>query len=333
MDKQTLIKQLLPSQPWDCTEDAVTAFACSNIALVKYWGKRQKELNLPVTSSLSISLQDRGSQTSLRCQLGSDDLYVVNGYTLDVSSAFARRVKAFLDLFRPSHEHGFYLETDNSVPLAAGLASSASGYAALVLALNELFQWQLDKKSLSIIARMGSGSASRSLWHGFVEWHRGNDEYGLDSYAAPLSHVWPELRLGLLLLNTGVKAIPSRQAMSITQVTSPFYSSWPTLVEKDLTTLKQALDEKDFNLMASTAEANALAMHACMHAARPPINYWLPETLATMQQVWQLRDQGMHVYFTQDAGPNLKLLFLHSDEPILRQYFPEMQVVVPFAKV
>ena len=363
-----------PQQGW------CQAFAPSNIALCKYWGKRDRHLNLPCTSSLSVSLGECGATTSVTVTEGSDshwgntegsdghkqpgsvtgtqdainqtidspvkqqnddclndkgpmtvtedsqDVFWLNGERIDPSSSFAKRLSSFLDLFRDRHLT-FEVSTWSNLPIGAGLASSAAGFAALVKALNQLFQWQLSDRHLSLLARLGSGSAARSLWSGFVLWHRGERDDGMDSYAEPLETVWPELRIGLLIEHSEAKAISSRDAMNRTTQTSPFYKEWPTIVERDLQTMQTAIENKDFALLGETAERNALAMHATMMTAQPPVLYWQTSTVATMHKIWQLREQGVPVYFTQDAGANLKLLYLESDKAMLNSYFPDLLAV------
>ena len=236
-----------------------------------------------------------------------------------------------MDLFRPTEDTFFSVSTETNVPVAAGLASSACGFAALVLALNELFQWRLNKTELSILARLGSGSACRSLWPGFVHWQAGSDKSGMDSYAYPILQSWTDFRVGLLMLNTQQKPILSREAMRLTVETSAFYTVWPNQVQQDIIALKQAIDQQDFVLLGQSAESNALAMHATLQTAIPPIVYSTAETLAGMQRVWQLRASGMPVFFTQDAGPNLKLLFLKQDQARIAEIFPEVEMIAPFS--
>ncbi len=193
------------------------------------------------------------------------------------------------------------------------------------MALNKLHGWNLPDKKLSILARLGSGSASRSLWQGFVEWHVGKDEQGMDSFAAPLKAAnWPELKISLLILEAGEKEIGSRAAMHRTVETSSLYKSWPGKVANDMTKLKKAIVTKDFDLLGATAESNALAMHATMMAAQPPILYWLPQSVSTMKKVWQCRHEGLPLYFTMDAGPNIKLLFLEKDKGKVLGKFPSL---------
>ena len=240
---------------------------------------------------------------------------------------FAKRLIDYLDLFRTKDNVRFLIETANNIPTEAGVASSASGFAALVLALDQLFHWQLDKKNLSILARLGSGSACRSLWQGFVKWHAGVQANGMDSVAEPLSVEWPNFRMGLLIFSEKEKSIGSREAMQRVVATSRFYKEWPAQVDDDIKMIERALSQQNFDLLGKTAESNALAMHATLLTAQPSISYYLPETIAAMQSVWCLRAQGVSVYFTQDAGPNLKLLFLSKDEKIVKENFLNVEVI------
>lgn len=305
-------------------------FAPANIALIKYWGKRNDVLNLPVTSSLSVSLGNLGTETSLEPIDGPDEI-TLNGRVVDSSDAFAMRITSFLDLFRAENGPGFRVRTRNTIPTAAGLASSASGFAALTVALARAAGWDLEAKDLSLLARLGSGSACRSLFDGFVEWDVGKREDGLDSHAHLLAVRWPALRLATITVSDRPKPVGSRPAMARTRETALLYGSWPAQVAADLDASHAALAHHDFDLLGRTAEGNALAMHATMIATRPPVLYWLPESVATMEQVWKLREQGLPVYFTMDAGPNLKLLFLEGEEAAVQQAFPAAHVVTPFA--
>ena len=149
------------------------AYAPSNIALAKYWGKRDYVLNLPLNSSLSISLADWGSHTQIfPAETACDEVWL-NGVSLPLDSVFAQKIISFLNFFRREQMLPLRVETVNTLPTAAGLASSASGFAALTLALDKAFNLQLPHSVLSMLARFGSGSATRSLWHGFVRWDRG----------------------------------------------------------------------------------------------------------------------------------------------------------------
>lgn len=308
-----------------------TAFAPANIALCKYWGKRNEELNLPITSSLSVSLGELGTTTKICLATVPRDEVVLNDQPLPARSKFVRSISTFLNLFRPNPTVFFKVETRNTVPTAAGMASSASGFAALVLALNELFGWALSTKHLSILARLGSGSACRSVMTGFVEWEAGADEDGMDSHAVQVPGTWPDLRLGVIKISEAEKDVSSRQAMKRTRRTSALYEAWPVKVAHDLALIKEAIDSRDFELLGRTAESNALAMHATGLAAWPPVLFWRPESVAAMHQIWALREGGLALYFTMDAGPNIKLLFQAADETAVNLQFPDVDIVAPFA--
>lgn len=305
------------------------AFAPSNIALCKYWGKRNAELNLPLTSSLSVSLGKLGTETCIHLEDGEEDRVSLNGKRVAADKPFAQRMSAFLDLFRPEGKC-FSIETRNTIPTAAGLASSASGFAALVMGLNDLFGWELPREKMSMLARLGSGSAARSVYEGFVVWHAGKQDDGLDSFAEVRPFKWPAFRIGILELCSGEKPVGSRSGMNRTVDTSMLFKQWPEKVRHDLNRIEVAIATRNFELLGKTAESNALAMHATMLDAWPPLMYFQPESVAMMHRIWKLRSEGLDLYFTMDAGPNLKLLFTADNEAAVKEQFPELQVVAPF---
>ncbi len=302
------------------------AFAPANIALCKYWGKRNAELNLPVNSSLSISLGTLGTRTIIQFAKNADRIFL-NGKS--APNAFAARLSAYLDLFR---EEGTFFEvrTKNNISTAAGLASSASGFAALVKALDQLMGWEFNARELSMLARVGSGSASRSIYDGFAIWHAGQRADGMDSFAEPLDGAWSGLRIGVLEVSKVRKKVGSTEGMNRTRETSELYEAWPKQAQCDYDELRTAIAAKDFPMFGKTAENNALSMHATMMAAWPPLCYWKPQSVSLMQKVWVAREKGMELYFTMDAGPNLKLLFLKENQAAVRKLFPKIQIVNPF---
>jgi diphosphomevalonate decarboxylase len=250
------------------------------------------------------------------------------------------RVSKFLNLFR-AEEQFFEVRTKNNIPTAAGLASSASGFAALVKALDQLFGWGFNSRELSMLARLGSGSASRSLYDGFAVWHAGVRADGMDSYAESFSDVgenkgvqaqpaWKNLRVGVLEVSKSRKKTGSTDGMNRTVETSELYEAWPAQADCDFDELRTAIAAQDFSMLGKTAENNALAMHATMLAAWPPLCYWKPQSLTLMQKVWQAREDGLELYFTMDAGPNLKLLFLKENQAAVKALFTKVQVVNPW---
>lgn len=325
--KSMIVSIILQGKHRTPQQEKGLAFSPTNIALCKYWGKRDKELNLPVTSSLSVSLTDKGAMTTLELHNGSHDIVVLNDEELSSDTVFVKRLVEYLNIFRVEDKWHLKINIKMNIPVAAGLASSACGFASLVSALNDLFRWQLPLRDLSILARLGSGSAARSMWPGFVEWHAGHSHDGMDSYAEPLAFDMPSLCVGILTIDDNQKPVSSREAMLRTVDTSVLYDSWPKKVSQDMAMLKKALKLKNFSMLGGTAESNALAMHATMLGSWPPVCYFLPETIAAMHKVWKLRDEGLEVYFTQDAGPNIKLLYLEKDLSKLQQHFPEMESI------
>lgn len=302
-------------------------YAPSNIALCKYWGKRNQELNLPVTASLSVSLGDKGAATEIKTSDQAHDTVILNNQSLDLFSPFCKRLLEFLNLFRRAANPHFHINITSNIPIAAGMASSAAGFASIIKALDALYGWKLSEEKLSVLARLGSGSACRSIWQGFVEWHVGVRDDGMDSHGQVIDHVWPDLCIGLVVVSESDKGLSSREAMQRTVTTSPLYSAWPAKVNSDLSLLKRAIAAQDFPCFGQVAEANAMAMHATMLSAWPPVMYYLPETIAAMKRVWQLRSEGVELYLTQDAGPNLKLLFLKKDREKVRGCFSGVHVI------
>ncbi len=326
MTKQDVINQILGKNKSSDYYGTVTAFAPVNIALIKYWGKRNEILNLPVTDSLSISLTNLGTTTELSVNNNKDTVFL-NDKKIDEHSDFFNRIVNFVDLFRPDPEFYFTVKTKNDIPTNAGLASSASGFCALTNALNKLFSWNLDHQHMSIIARLGSGSACRSIENGFVYWHAGKQQDGMDSYGETLSYKWSELTIGILTVSDKPKVISSRKAMSLTSKTSLLYKNWSERISHDLKSLLGSLKEKDMKRFGEITESNALSMHATMLDTKPPILYWLPETVQYMREIWNLRENGISVYFTIDAGPNIKLIFDKKDSNTIKKYFPEVKLI------
>lgn len=326
-----VVRSLLDGRSSRAPADGARAFAPSNVALCKYWGKRNAELNLPENGSLSISLGALGTQTRLAPAPSlMRHRVTLDGVVLAPESSFHRRVTAFVDLVAPEGSAPLDIETENTVPTAGGVASSASGFAALTLALDALYGYGLPARDLSILARMGSGSACRSLHRGFVLWHAGEQPDGLDSFSEPLQDQLPSLRLGLCTVGAGPKAVGSREGMMRTASTSALYRAWPEQAARDLHALRCAVTDGDFASLGRLSEQNALSMHATMIGAWPPLLYWQPASVALMQRVWALRDEGLPLYFTMDAGPHLKLLFEARDRDAVLTAFPEAQLIHPW---
>jgi diphosphomevalonate decarboxylase len=292
------------------------ATAGANIALVKYWGKRsgnQPDLNLPATSSLSITLDALRTTTQVEwAPDASSDSLILNGTPMPADG-----ITTVLDAIRKkSDQLNQYcrVTSENNFPTAAGLASSASGYCALVLAGCQAFGLSLSSDELSRLCRQGSGSAPRSLFGGFVLMHRGERADGYDAVASPLMspEEWP-FEVLIAITDAGEKSVSSRLGMNHTMKSSPYYAEWVRHNEARLEESKEVVLRKDFDRLSELSEASALQMHASAMAAEPGILYWHPATVACVQAIRHLREQeGVGVFFTIDAGPQVKAVCLPS---------------------
>lgn len=288
-----------------------SAQAHPNIALVKYWGKRDEALNLPAVGSLSITLDRLRTRTTVRFVPGRrGDRVVLNGRELPPAGD---RVGAFLDLLRRQAgvDWGAEVASENNFPTAAGLASSASGFAALALAGASALGLPFDPDRLSEWARRGSGSAARSIFGGFVEWAHGQRADGSDSIARPLldAAAWP-LRVVIGVTTLAAKDVGSTAGMRRTARTSPFQAAWVAGQENDLARARSAIAARDFEALADVAEHSCLKMHALALAAQPGLLYWNGATVEALHSVRGLRRAGVPVFFTIDAGPQLKAVCL-----------------------
>lgn len=289
-----------------------SALAHPNIALVKYWGKRDDALNLPASGSLSITLDRLHTRTAVRFDpaLGADDI-VLNGRR---DAAESRKISAFLDLLRAHAGVATRacVVSENDFPTGAGLASSASGFAALAVAADRALGTDLDASSLSRLARRGSGSAARSIFGGFAEMAAGTRADGEDAFAKPLldAAAWP-LRVVIAITTRTAKSTSSRTGMDLSRRTSPFYRDWIATGAGDLEVARGAVRSRDFDRLAAVGEASCLAMHAVMLSTRPGLIYWNGATVECMQRVRSLRERdGLGVFFTIDAGPQVKAVCL-----------------------
>ncbi|WP_436884484.1 diphosphomevalonate decarboxylase [Mammaliicoccus sciuri] len=283
--------------------------AHTNIALIKYWGKADESLIIPMNNSLSVTLDKFYTETKVTFSPEyTKDILVLNGE--EVNEEQSKKIYQFMNLVRErSHtSHYAYIESVNYVPTAAGLASSSSAFAALAGACNEALNLNMSDKDLSRLARRGSGSASRSIFGGFAEWDKGHDDE--TSYAHAIdAHGWEEdLSMVFVVINNQSKKVSSRSGMSHTRDTSRFYQYWLDHVDEDIASVKEAIRNKDFKYLGEVIEENGLRMHATNLGAQPPFTYLVPESYEVMDIVHQCRKAGYPCYFTMDAGPNVKIL-------------------------
>ena len=336
MTRQEVVNEILKNKAWKLKEKTVFLFAPINIALVKYWGKQDEELHLPMSTSVSMRGKNLGSKT--RISISNDDVLIINNstYSNTINSNTTNRIFAFLNLFRNALniKQNFQIETYNNFPMAAGIASSASGFAALTLAINELFDLKLSARELSILARLGSGSACRSVINtDFAVWNKGILEDGMDSFAEPVDlKLQDKICMFVAVVSTNRKKISSTEAMKITTYSNTInsnnlkYEEWLRQTEIDA---KKILQVELFEEFGALVENNAIMMHEAIQEGG--INYFEPKTYEILEFVRACRkDKKMDVYATIDAGPNVKLIVREGDKNILQiefsKAFPDIKL-------
>jgi diphosphomevalonate decarboxylase len=282
-----------------------TAIAQPNIALIKYWGKRDIKRNLPAVGSISITLRDLFTRMSVEFDetLAADTLAVND--VPDVK--MLPRLSACLDRVAGKKRLRARIMSNCNFPIAAGLASSASSFAALTVAAAEAAGRSMSTPELASLAGQASGSAARSLLGGFVELRNTDDDIGVSKLCA--AEEWP-VTVVVAITETGPKPVGSTEAMEISRETSPFFSNWVEQQEQDLNTARAAIAARDFQALAEIAEHNCLKMHSIMWASRPPVVYWNVATMRCLQAVRKLQGRGVGVFFTIDAGPQVKAVCL-----------------------
>lgn len=289
-----------------------SARAHVNIALAKYWGKASTERNVPAVASLSASIEGLWTEVDVVFNSSTPrDSLVIDGVSaLDKEVS---RLTAFFDLLREEAgiQHRATVTSRTNFPRSAGLASSASAFAALSMAGCAALGMQKTTAELSVIARIGSGSAARSVLDGYVQILAGEQSELGASRVAEADHL--PLDVAIVLASGVEKSVSSRVAMERCRTTSPYYAGWIESSRSDFEKIRDALLQKDFLRLAETSERNCLAMHATTLAANPPIVYWNQTTMAAIHLVRQLRDDGAKCFFTIDAGPNVVVFYESAD--------------------
>ena len=286
-----------------------TARACANIAWSKYWGKADTRYNIPAVPSVSMTV-DRlvtHTQVTFDPRLRSDELRLDGRRT---STIEAERIVALLDRIRKAAriKDRARVASRNDFPTAAGLASSASGFAALAAAASSAAGLSVSNKALSILARQSSASAARSIHGGFVELpagRRGQKDLAARAVAPP-SH-W-NVRLIIAITEHGAKKVSSTEAMERSRKTSPYYDAWLQTAPKLNRLVKRGIKDRDLPMVGEAMERSTLLFHSCALTAVPSVLYWSPVTLAALDTVAQLRERGVGVWATMDAGPHVKAL-------------------------
>ena len=284
----------------------VTVRSYANIAIIKYWGKKKEKEMVPATSSISLTLENMFTETTLSPlpAVARTDEFYINGQLQNEAEHV--KMSKIIDRYRPEGAGFVRIDTKNNMPTAAGLSSSSSGLSALVKACNAYFQLGLDRKELALEAKFASGSSSRSFYGPIAAWDKDSGE---------IYPVETDLKLAMimLVLEDQKKPISSRDGMKLCVETSTTFEDWIRQSEQDYKDMLIYLKENDFEKVGVLTEKNALAMHATTKTANPPFSYLTDASYEAMDFVRQLREQGESCYFTMDAGPNVKVLCLEKD--------------------
>ncbi len=294
-----------------------TAEASPNIALIKYWGKRDEKRILPYNSSLSMTFEHKAFRTVTSIAFSKkikEDIFYLNGIRQDLSDRELMERFSVLNLLRRmagTRERALVVSR-NYFPTASGMASSASGIAALAYAANAALDLGLGGKELSRIARQGSGSACRSIFGGIVIWHRGNDPDGKDSYAEQLfdEKYWPDFISITAVVSSSAKKVSSRAGMRQTVETNPLFVLRPEAAEARLHDLVNAYARRDISGVAACAMADSNEMHALMMSTSPPIRYLNAASHSIMDAVEAKNQDAGEIIagYTFDAGPNANII-------------------------
>lgn len=308
------------------------ARAYVNFALIKYWGKKDEKLRLPYQASLSFTVDKLYTDTEVIVNNNlKEDVVYINGVKDDKASI---RVIKHLNLIREKYNINKFVEVKsiNNVPTAAGLASSASSFAALTLAATKAFNLSLSQKELSRLSRYASGSSSRSIYGNFAIWDVGNDE---TSIAYPLDINWTEFRIVVLMIDKSKKKASSTDAMKESVKNKELYDNWVSESKKDLDQMIEALKLKDIDKVGLIAEKNANHMHDLIESTN--ITYRTDESLKAIDKIKKLRNSGVKLYYTMDAGPNIKIITVDSEIDKIKKHFKEYELLVcksgPDAKI
>ena len=310
-----------------------TVLAPSNIALIKYWGTSDLQRTLPFNPSLSMTLRNCNTRTTVESIAAQQDEVLMkgdDGRLSPASEAFAGGVGQHLDRLRTwaGVEDRFRVATANSFPMGAGMASSASGFAALALAVVASLDRRVTDETASVLAReSGSGSAARSVMGGYVEWPApGSDGAAVQILAA--DH-W-DLRDVIAVLDTAEKRVSSRAGHRLAE-TSPYFQPRLGELPRRLAAVRSALTARDFATLAPLVEEEAIDLHLIAMSSRPPVFYWRPATLTVLELVRAMRENGVDVCATMDAGANVHLICTPEAESTVvegLQVLPEVQRVI-----
>jgi diphosphomevalonate decarboxylase len=304
-----------------------TAQAFPNIAFIKYWGNRDNTLRVPSNGSISMNLDGLYTRTTVSFQpsLPFDEL-IINGH--EIAGAGRDRVSYILDIIRGIaniHERAEVI-SENNFPSGAGIASSASAFAALALAGSKAAGLNPNEQELSRLARRGSGSASRSIPGGFVEWQVGTSDEDSFAFSIAEPNHW-NLVDCIAIVSTSHKKTGSTEGHSIA-ATSPLQAARVADAPRRLDICRKAILERDFNTFASIIELDSDMMHAVMMTSTPALHYWKSTSLEVMNCVREWRAEGIQVCYTLDAGANVHVICPETESQAIEKHLRQINGVI-----
>lgn len=295
--------------------------ASPNIALIKYWGKRDEKNNLPAVSSISITLDDIWTETKIKFSPNhKSDILIINNIQQDN----IQRVSDCIDSICGKERNFVSVSSKCNFPISAGLASSSSAFSALVSAINHAVNKGYELQDLANEAGKASGSAARSMLGGFVELENKKNKIHINQLLQPKD--WP-LRVVIAITDSRKKAVSSSEGMKLSSKTSPFYNSWVKNQPEDIDEARKAILSRDFLRLAEISEHNCMKMHSVMWTSRPSIVYWNSATIECLHAIRELQKKGEFVFFTIDAGPQIKAVCLPESEPKVINILKEIKGV------
>lgn len=309
------------------TTKTATARAHPNIAFIKYWGNRDNPLRLPANSSLSMNLDGLHTETTVTWDASlTADTLSLNGKSAPQPAL--ERVATHLDYLRErlSINSHASVTSHNTFPTGTGIASSASAFAALTLAAVTASGETLSKRELSTIARLGSGSASRSIPAGFVEWYTADTHEA--SYAETIAAPYHWDLVDLIAIVSDQHKRTTSSSGHTTAQTSDLQNARVEGAQQRLDTVRQAILERDFSTFADVVEEDSNLMHAVMMTSKPPLFYWKPTTLTIMEDIRIWRSEGLNVCYTLDAGPNVHCICVRDDAPAVRERLEKLSGIL-----
>lgn len=304
-----------------------TAKASSNIAFIKYWGNTDDELRLPANSSISMNLADLYTITTVEWDetLEKDTLTINDNTAQD--TALVRVANHLNKLRKRLGLNNFAsVSSTNNFPMGAGIASSASAFAALTVAAVKAVDDTISERELSTLARLGSGSGSRSVPSGFVEWFAADSHEASYAQSVADPHHWDLVDV-IAIVSDEHKRTTS-QAGHPTAKTSDLQNARVAGAADRLAICKQSILDKDFDTFADVVEHDSNLMHAVMMTSKPPLFYWKPETLTIMELIREWRQEGIRVCYTLDAGPNVHCICVKEDANIVRERLQSLSTLL-----